>query len=217
MASQVSGRFWIVTIVLVIIALAAGAFAMWLVQRSAIRSLEERVAYYEQNASDGSSADETPTPGSGTPDSADGDGEQNPGDSNTNDDHATGTETVPTLVTGVRVTGGVTYVTLDYIQFLTGEEAADMAAARGDESPPPNDYYIVNDNPELREYPVEDGIIVGVVFTADGMSVPEGLPISLAEWVDGMSGPMQLCYTDAYYIVTVTDGAITALDQQYLP
>jgi len=41
-------------------------------------------------------------------------------------------------------------ITIDTIEILTGEAAADAADAAGDESPPPNDYYIVNKSRELR-------------------------------------------------------------------
>ena len=68
----------------------------------------------------------------------------------------------PTGVTGKRfgyikkieTKGGKVYVTMDQAEFLTGKAAADAATAHGDESPPPNDYYIVNDNSKLRTYPV---------------------------------------------------------------
>jgi hypothetical protein len=41
-------------------------------------------------------------------------------------------------------------VVFDLADFLGGEEANEAAAERGDETPVPNDYYIVNDDPELR-------------------------------------------------------------------
>jgi len=41
-------------------------------------------------------------------------------------------------------------VTYDLAYFLTGDAATQAAKTRGDEVPPPNDYYIVDDNPRLR-------------------------------------------------------------------
>jgi hypothetical protein len=41
-------------------------------------------------------------------------------------------------------------VTYDLAYFLTGDAATQAAKDHGDEAPPPNDYYIVNDNPKLR-------------------------------------------------------------------
>ena len=209
------------TIGLVVVALAIGAGAMWLLQSSAIQSLEERLAYYEQDGDDASATEDGAANGSTEPiastgDDADG-SDAGEGDGTGDGDQSAGTETVPAFVTSARVTGGVTYVTLDYIQFLVGDEAAEAAAAHGDESPPPNDYYIINDNPKLREYPVQQGITVEVLYTADQTFVLEGVTISLADWTAGITGPMQNYYTSTYYIVTVTDGTITELNQQYLP
>jgi hypothetical protein len=45
-------------------------------------------------------------------------------------------------------------VTFDLIQYLTGDAATRAAAEDGEESPPPNDYYIRNVNPRLRTLPV---------------------------------------------------------------
>lgn len=216
MASHASGR-WLLTAALAVVALAVVAGAMWLAQAATIQSLKERLAYYEQPADDapanedGADDDGSSTePTASTSDDGDASGTGN-------GDQTAGAETVPAFVTSVRTTGGVTYVTLDYIQFLVGDEAAEAAAARGDESPPPNDYYIINDNPKLREYPVQEGITIEVVYAADKTCVPEGLAISLAEWAADITGPMQDYYASTYYMATVTDGTITDLRQQYLP
>ena len=45
-------------------------------------------------------------------------------------------------------------VTFDLIQWFEGDAAAKAAAEDGQESPPPNDYYIRNVNPRLRTLPV---------------------------------------------------------------
>jgi hypothetical protein len=57
-------------------------------------------------------------------------------------------------------------LTFDLAEFLTGEAAAQAAAEHGDESPPPNDYYIVNDNPKLRTMPIApDATIQAIDWT----------------------------------------------------
>ena len=43
-------------------------------------------------------------------------------------------------------------MTFDLAYFLTGDAANQAAAEHGDETPVPNDYYIVNDNPSLRTH-----------------------------------------------------------------
>lgn len=51
---------------------------------------------------------------------------------------------------GVEHGGDPVRLRWDRATFLTGDAANAAAAAHGDESPVPNDYYIVNDNPKLR-------------------------------------------------------------------
>ncbi len=126
-------------------------------------------------------------------------------------------ERVPALVVSARVESGVTILTVDYIQFLTGEDAAAAAADRGDESPPPNDYYIVNDNTRLREFPVQDGIPVMTVVQDDGTSDPGGHTLSLADWLTRLSGPTGDAFKSSFYWLTVTGETITTIEQQYLP
>lgn len=126
-------------------------------------------------------------------------------------------ERVPALVISARIEGGTTVLTVDYIQFLTGDEAAAAAADRGDESPPPNDYYIVNDNTRLREFAVQDGISVMTVVQDDGTSDPGGHTLPLAEWVERLSGPAADAFKSSFYWLTVSGETITTVEQQYLP
>lgn len=110
-------------------------------------------------------------------------------------------------------------LTVDYLQFLTGDEAADAAAAHGDESPPPNDYYIANDNPRLRTYPVDRTIRVTLVTTSEGFSDPDGYEVDFGLFYDGlqgMSGEVPGMWDTPYWI-TIEDGVITEIEAQYLP
>ena len=51
---------------------------------------------------------------------------------------------------------GTFYLRFDRAVLLTGKAADDASAAHGGESPVPNDYYIQNDNPRLREVVIGD-------------------------------------------------------------
>lgn len=129
----------------------------------------------------------------------------------------TPSERVPAIVESVRTEAGATILTVDYIQFLTGDEAAAAAAERGDESPPPNDYYIVNDNARLREFTVQDGISVVTVVRDDGTSDPGGHTLTLEAWVAQLTGPAGGAFRSSFYWLTVSGDTITTIEQQYLP
>ena len=51
---------------------------------------------------------------------------------------------------------GTIYLRFDRAVLLTGEAADDASAAHGGESPVPNDLYIQNDNPRLRDLAIVD-------------------------------------------------------------
>ena len=55
--------------------------------------------------------------------------------------------------------GGTRYISIDYAEMLTGQEAVDAAVEAGYIAPGedlPNDYFIRNDNPQKREFTVAD-------------------------------------------------------------
>jgi hypothetical protein len=53
-------------------------------------------------------------------------------------------------------------LSFDQAEFLTGAAANEAAAAHGEQTPVPNDYYIVNDNPRLRTRTVAgDAVVLG--------------------------------------------------------
>lgn len=123
----------------------------------------------------------------------------------------------PVYLTGVDV--GARTMEFDLIQFLTGDEAVAAwdAAHPDDPGGPPNDYVIVNDNPRLRELPVAGDVAV-TVLDWDGGFLPmtiafEDLPDQLAGDVapdDAFLGPTP-------FWLTVDDGAVTAIEEQFIP
>jgi hypothetical protein len=105
---------------------------------------------------------------------------------------------------------GTTRLTFDLAYFLTGEEAAQAAAEHGDESPPPNDYYIVNDNPRLRTMPVADDPVVLLLDGGSALLVESdlaGLQAKLAEQGELQNGSW----------LTITAGVIVQIEEQYRP
>lgn len=149
---------------------------------------------------------------------------------------ATGPSTGPTATTGpvtdledgrhfgfietIDASGALAF---DLAYFYTGAEANEQAAARGDETPVPNDYYVVNDNPRLRDLQLapdasisvfdwnhccDERVLIDVTTFAEVMASPDGFVE-----VDGA-----LYYgTLSPYWLTVEGGLVTAIEEQYLP
>jgi hypothetical protein len=108
-------------------------------------------------------------------------------------------------------------LTVDLAYFYTGQEAADQAKAHGDESPPPNGYYIVNDNPKVRTVPVSPTVVVRYIPPNHCCALKSGTWDAFAAAVDGTqtSGYPTMTYTPWW--VTVIDGKIVSIRQQFLP
>jgi hypothetical protein len=77
--------------------------------------------------------------------------------------------------------------------------------------------YIVNDNPKVREYPMQSNITVRVTTKPDGTPDQLGETLSLKDWASRVNGSARSAYTSGTYIVTITNGTITAIEQLYLP
>jgi hypothetical protein len=122
------------------------------------------------------------------------------------------------FVKKLTVTGGSYSMVADYAEFLTGKAAASAAKARGDESPPPNDYYIVNDNPKLRTLPVRPGAKITLFEKPEGSHVAGGYTVSLATWKADLSpsAPNVSIRTNGYWL-TIVDGTVTAAEEVWVP
>ena len=123
-----------------------------------------------------------------------------------------------TLIKKVYLKSGTWYVTADYIQFLTGSAAAAAATAHGDESPPPNDYYILNDNTLLRELPVAAGANVKIMG-GEGGDPANPRNQTIASFHDWYVSPdtAKNWVKGGIYILTLSGGKVTAIDQQFVP
>jgi hypothetical protein len=109
--------------------------------------------------------------------------------------------------------GGQT-VTFDLIQFFTGEAANKAAAEDGEESPPPNDYYIRNVNSRLRTLPVRAGapITVNVLAAQATGSSTKDVSVTLEK----LASYFPNSGTPPFWI-TVEQDQVTKMAQQYLP
>jgi len=109
----------------------------------------------------------------------------------------------------------VATLTFDLAEFLTGEAAAQAAAEHGDESPPPNDYYIVNDNPKLRTMAVAPDVTIQAI---DWTNCCELTDVPYTDWAASLLAPTDALHGAlSQYWLTVADGEIVAIEEQYLP
>ncbi len=112
---------------------------------------------------------------------------------------------------------GGTYLTVDYAEMLTGKAAADAAKAAGQESPPPNDYFISNTNKKLREFPVDTAINVTLTSTSEGVK-PEGYKVPFGDFENIFTGVISgPDLSRQPFWITIKDGTITIIAEQYLP
>jgi hypothetical protein len=102
--------------------------------------------------------------------------------------------------------------------FFMGDEANEAAAEHGVETPVPNDYYIVNDNPKLRRVPIFADATVRYIPTESCCDLQ---PWDVRTWIDAVNDDVQtdmmgeMDYT--WWWITVRDGQVVAIEQQYVP
>lgn len=119
-------------------------------------------------------------------------------------------------VVSVNGSGDAYTLSIDFVEFLAGEEAVAAAKEHGG-SVSDSGLYIVNDNPKVRDYPIQPGITVRVTTNLDGTPNQLGQVLSLKDWAAGVNGAAKAAYTSGTYIVTITNGTVTAIEQLYLP
>jgi hypothetical protein len=112
--------------------------------------------------------------------------------------------------------GGGPQLRFDLAYFLTGDEATKAAKEHGDEYPPPNDYYIVNDNPKLRWLPVSGSVKVKYIPNEQCCDL---MPGNFDAWTEAVNETNQTDYAGklAPWWITVSGGQIMKIEQQYLP
>ncbi len=97
----------------------------------------------------------------------------------------------------------------DLACWFTGDAAATAAAEDGQESPPPNDYYVRNANPLIRTLPVDPA--------AQVLWYPDGDPNSFstggyADWLAGRDGTFPFGVW-----VRVQSGRVVTITEQWVP
>ncbi len=104
-----------------------------------------------------------------------------------------------------------TSMDVDLLCFYSGDAATAEASARGEESPPPNDYLITNDNPTLRALPVAPDAIG---YRLDGNAEFQQVPF--ADFIVD-PGMFQACPDFCIVWIYVNDGQVTEVVSQFVP
>jgi hypothetical protein len=110
---------------------------------------------------------------------------------------------------------GTIYLRFDRAILLTGKAADAASAAHGGESPVPNDYYIQNDNPRLREVVIHDQarVIGSQQLTGSPGPNPSNLKSLLTFMHEG--GP-QVAATP-FHLTYDANGLVVRVQEQYIP
>lgn len=112
-------------------------------------------------------------------------------------------------------------IVFDLAYFLTGDEATEAAEEHGDEAPPPNDYYIVNDNPRVRTLGLAPDL--ELVLLDWNRCCDRTFEGQLEPFADAINGGDRVLVGDLVYEndgpfwVTVEGGAIVRIEEQFLP
>lgn len=166
--------------------------------------LENRVGELEQQAQEAEDA----TVPEQTEDATPATESENP--KSTTDDK--GAERQFAFIDGMSEAGGRITVRLDYAQFLTGDAAAQAATDAGEESPPPNDYFLVNSNKRIRSFTVDPAARFVIA-----LDTPEDTrDLNAGEFFDAFVNDTDQVI-DAAYWVTISGGKLTAAEEQWLP
>lgn len=125
------------------------------------------------------------------------------------------------LISEAEEVGGDFFLSVDYVQLLTGEAVKKEAIKRGWD--PDIEYCIINDNPRTRKFKVCRDLKNGkvkMVSRSDGV-VPEGYYLDFGQWFDIYSGMgnEEFCNTvrNAVYWIWVENNEVTKIEQQYFP
>jgi len=130
------------------------------------------------------------------------------------------------FINGVDTTGPSPALIVDYAEFLSGDEAVQAAIEDGELSPDqadeglPNDFYIRNNNPQLRTLPLDDEALI-YLFDYTITDEFDYDPVSIDTLIAAMQSDDQSAYyfslTDYPVWLTIKNDTILEITPQYLP
>jgi hypothetical protein len=102
-----------------------------------------------------------------------------------------------------------TGISFDLACWFTGE-AAEVAADEDGEEPPPNDYYVRNENDEVRLLMVDPAVHVSWYPSGDPNEVVHGSFADWTEYLEGVEFRLGIW-------VTISGGQVTEIVEQWVP
>jgi hypothetical protein len=118
------------------------------------------------------------------------------------------------------MTGGPE-IHFDLAVWFGGDEANHYAEIDGEESPRPNDYYIRNLDPTVLVLPVDPEVrVTSVWYHYEETQDLTGGPITYEELVEALTGEVEesrLAMRFSPWWVTIEDGQVVAIEEQYVP
>ena len=125
-----------------------------------------------------------------------------------------------TFITKTAVNGvDIHSMTFDYVQFLTGPDAVKAATAHGTTAD--NDFFVVNDNPKLRTFPVASGVVIRL-HPANGPQYSRVFTLSEFESLINTGphtyGGMEYhWFSEQTYYINIKSGKVTRIENQWTP
>jgi len=108
---------------------------------------------------------------------------------------------------------GVSDFEFDLACWFSGDAAVRASAEDGEESPPPNDYYVRNENPALRTITTNE--TTEVSWLPDNGDPSTQTTISYQEWLNGRES-RDTAFAPGVW-VTIRGGQATFIEEQYVP
>lgn len=103
-------------------------------------------------------------------------------------------------------------IEFDLACWFSGDAAVRAAAEDGEESPPPNDYYVRNSNPALRTVEVTGE--VGVTWYPNLGDPTSEAQVTYSEWIGGVADRGD--FMPGIWI-EIEDGSVTEIREQWVP
>ena len=116
--------------------------------------------------------------------------------------------------------GGKRYISIDYAEMLTGQEAVDAAVAAGEIQPGedlPNDYFIRNTNPAKRQFEVSDPVDITTSTWHGEMNMPVTWAQFKSFWSATPPDAEAAYLRDSPWWIERDGQTVIKIDEQYLP